>query len=39
MFGSAGIEALRDQLGLDLTFTRGPVDMLVIEAVEEAKAN
>jgi uncharacterized protein (TIGR03435 family) len=39
MFGSAGIEALRDQLGLALTFTRAPVDMLVIEAVEEARDN
>jgi uncharacterized protein (TIGR03435 family) len=39
MFGSAGIEALADQLGLALTFTRAPVDMLVIEAVEEATDN
>jgi len=39
MFGSARIEALRDQLGLALTFTRAPVDMLVIEAVEEARDN
>jgi uncharacterized protein (TIGR03435 family) len=39
LFGSAGIEALRDQLGLTLTLTRAPVDMLVIEAVEEAREN
>jgi uncharacterized protein (TIGR03435 family) len=39
MFGSAGIEALRDQLGLALTITRVPVDMLVIEAVEKARDN
>ena len=36
LFGSAGIEALRD-LGLALTVTCAPVDMLVIESVEKAR--
>ena len=39
LFGSAGIVALREQLGLSLAQGRAPLDMLVIESVHEASEN
>jgi uncharacterized protein (TIGR03435 family) len=39
LFGSAGVAALRDQLGLTLESARAPIEVLTIEAVHEATAN
>jgi uncharacterized protein (TIGR03435 family) len=39
LFGRAGIDAFRDQLGLAVTATHAPVDVLIIDSVEEAPAN
>lgn len=38
-FGSAGIAALRDQLGLALDSARAPIEVLTIESVHEATEN
>ena len=39
LFGSAGIAAFRERLGLSLVQGRAPIDMLVIESVHEATEN
>ena len=39
MFGTPGIEALRDQLGLTLTPARSAIDVLIVDAVEPAAEN
>src|SRR5688500_10342563 len=39
LFGSAGVAALRDQLGLTLESARAPIEVLTIESVHEATEN
>jgi uncharacterized protein (TIGR03435 family) len=39
LFGTAGRLALREQLGLELTTTESPVDVLVIESVRQPSEN
>jgi uncharacterized protein (TIGR03435 family) len=39
LFGSAGIAALREQLGLSLAQGRATLDLLIIESVHEASEN
>ena len=38
-FGAAGIDAVRDQMGLTLTPTRTAIDVLIVDAVEPATPN
>ena len=39
LFGTAGRTALREHLGLVLTTTQAPVDVLVIESIQQPSEN